>query len=49
LVVPSNVAMIESPAQRSASSMSPRPNDTTGIVRRKYLSFMDRLRGLAEA
>jgi len=49
LVVPSNVTMVERPVQRCATSMSARTNDTTGTVKRRYLSFMDRLRGRAEA
>ncbi|KAE9366945.1 hypothetical protein N431DRAFT_495309 [Stipitochalara longipes BDJ] len=41
------VTMIVGPAQRSVSSMSSRPNDTKGSIKRRYTSIMDRLRGRA--
>jgi hypothetical protein len=49
LMVPSMANVVDSPTQRSASSLSARTNDTTGSVRRRYLSFVGRLWGRAEA
>jgi hypothetical protein len=46
--MPSTTTTIQSPAERSALSMSARTNETTGIIRRRYLSFVGRLRGRAD-
>jgi hypothetical protein len=46
---PATLTVIESPAQRSASAMSDCTNHSKNTIKRRYLSFIDRVRGRAEA
>jgi hypothetical protein len=41
--------VVESPAQRSASAVSARTNESKGAIKRRYLSFIERVRGRAES
>jgi hypothetical protein len=49
MFMPTTTTVVESPAQRSASVLSARTNESKGVIKRRYLSFIDRVRGRAES
>jgi hypothetical protein len=49
MFMPTTATVVESPAQRSASAVSARTNESKGVIKRRYLSFIDRVRGRAES
>jgi len=49
MFMPTIATVVESPAQRSASTVSARTNESKGAIKRRYLSFIDRVRGRAES
>lgn len=48
MLISTTTTVVETPAQRSASAMSARTDDSKGSFKRRYLSFIDRVRGRAD-